>query len=610
MGVHLSESAAGRLALAALGQGAPESAIVEAALEHFLAPDGNIREPKTDHRLTAISQQIERLHHDLRIVNEAVALQTRFLLAVAPKFSPADQLAACHLGVARFEEFVAQVAKRAQLGTSLIKETIERVGTPSPDHPTGESRGGKPRAGSAGPESNDRQATFAENEARREAAKQEGSYQRAANLTTEQISASAIWRQIRSGYRTERSEGTTPKWLLILRVYLPFVAAYYLSFLFRTINATIAGPLISEFGFGADDIGLLSSAYLLTLAAAQIPIGVLLDRHGPRRIQSLLLLAAAVGAALFAVSDNFLLLLVGRALIGLGISAALVTGLKAIVLWFPSDRAPLLNGVMIMLAGLGAVTATLPAEYLLVSVGWRGLFELLAIVSLGCSLVIFLAVPRTQPRSAVRAVKVDLRMVYTNARFWRLAPLSASCVGTAWALQGLWAAQWLSDVEGLDRSELLRKLFLMAIVSSVGALVFGATAQKFRRWGVSSQALLAAVAVLFFLAQFAVILRLPLPSTVPWAIVAAVGTATVLGYTALAEHFPDELTGRANAMLNVVHIGWAFLVQSLIGFVVQRWTPQQGHYPEIAYQVAFTLNLMVQIAAWIWFVICGQKSGA
>jgi MFS family permease len=176
-------------------------------------------------------------------------------------------------------------------------------------------------------------------------------------------------------------------------VFLPFVPGYYLSFLFRTINATIGGPLISEFGFGADDIGLLTSVYLLTLAAAQIPIGVLLDRHGPRQIQSVLLLAAAAGAALFAISDNFLLLLLGRALIGLGISAALVAGLKAIVLWFPNNRAPLLNGAMIMLAGLGAVTATLPAEYLLGSVGWRGLFQLLAIASLACALTIFVVGP-------------------------------------------------------------------------------------------------------------------------------------------------------------------------------------------------------------------------
>jgi MFS family permease len=100
-------------------------------------------------------------------------------------------------------------------------------------------------------------------------------------------------------------------------VFLPFVAAYYLSFLFRTINATVAGALTSEFGLGAGDLGLLTSVYYLTFAVAQIPIGMLLDRYGPGRVQGAVMGAAALGAALFAVSDNFWLLLGGRALIGL-----------------------------------------------------------------------------------------------------------------------------------------------------------------------------------------------------------------------------------------------------------------------------------------------------
>ena len=215
------------------------------------------------------------------------------------------------------------------------------------------------------------------------------------------------------------------------------------------MNATVAGALTSEFGLGAGDLGLLTSVYYLTFAAAQIPIGILLDRYGPGRIQSAVMVAAALGAALFAVSDNFWLLLGGRALIGLGVAASLTAGLKALVLWFPRERVPLLNGLMIMLGALGALTATLPAEFLLVSVGWRALFELLAIASAGCALVIYLVVPDMPAAisGAGRPTTNGLKTVYADPRFWRLAPLSATCIGTAWALQGLWAAPWLSDVE-------------------------------------------------------------------------------------------------------------------------------------------------------------------
>jgi MFS family permease len=157
------------------------------------------------------------------------------------------------------------------------------------------------------------------------------------------------------------------------------------------------------------------------------------------------LVSAAAGAALFAVSDNFLLL-AGWALIGLGVAASLTSGLKALVLWLPKDRIPLLNGLMIMLGALGAVTATSPAELLLVSVGWRGLFELLTVVSAGCAILIYFVAPEAESPTPVTigAVAVGLRTVYADPRFWRLAPLSATCIGTAWALQGLWTAPWLS----------------------------------------------------------------------------------------------------------------------------------------------------------------------
>ena len=206
---------------------------------------------------------------------------------------------------------------------------------------------------------------------------------------------------------------------------------------------------------GPADLGLLTSVYFLTFAAAQIPIGVLLDRYGPRRIQSVLLLIAAAGAALFGTVEGFIPLLVARAMIGLGVAAALMAGLKAIVLWFPRERVALVNSYMIMLGALGAVTATAPAERMLDWTGWRGLFELLAAATAACAVVIYFVVP--EPVSITSLPKSSappsLKTVYADPRFWRLAPLSATCVGSAWALQGLWAAPWLTDVEGLDRPE-------------------------------------------------------------------------------------------------------------------------------------------------------------
>lgn len=386
----------------------------------------------------------------------------------------------------------------------------------------------------------------------------------------------------------------------MLRVFLPFVAGYYLSYLFRTINAVIAAPLTADLVLGAGDLGLLTSAYFLTFAAAQIPIGMLLDRYGPRRIQSALLVTAALGATLFAASDNFFLLVAGRALMGLGVASALTAGLKALVLWFPGDRVPLLNGLMIMLGALGAVTATSPADLLLASIGWRGLFGLIAAVTAACAVMIYLVVPEAAPVKG-SAATASLKKIYTDQRFWRLAPLSATSIGTAWALHGLWAAQWLVDVESLNRQALVWHLFVMAAAVCVGALLFGVAAERLRRRGMGPQPLLGVVAAVSMAAQLALILRWPIPSYVLWTIVASVGAATVLSYAILAQEFPKELAGRANGLLNFFHVGTAFLVQSAIGLVLQQFTQEAGHYPDNAYQTAFALNLVPQILAAIWF---------
>jgi MFS family permease len=369
---------------------------------------------------------------------------------------------------------------------------------------------------------------------------------------------------------------------------------------------------MAELGLDAGQFGLLTSVYFLTFAAAQLPVGILLDRYGPRRVQSGLFVVAAGGAALFALSESFLSLVLSRALIGLGVAAALAAGLKAIVLWFPKERLPLANGWMVMLGALGAVTATTPVEALLATTGWRELFLFLAAVTAACALIVYLVVPDApvSEQGVSKETALGLRAVFSDRRFWRLAPLSATSIGTAWALQGLWAAAWLTDVERFDRAALVHQLLVMAVALCLGALGIGWTADRLRSRGISLRTLLGSLAALFIAAQLALIFRCFSSSYVLWAMIAAVGSGTVLSFAILAEYFPKELTGRANAALNVFHMGGAFALQCLTGFVIQGWEKEHGHYPEVAYQAAFAINLLLQIIALVWFSLPQLQSPA
>jgi MFS family permease len=547
---------------AAKHPGATKSALVEKALDRLLDSDDGVSDTAIlTRQISVMSGQLEQLDRNLRVVSEAVALHARFHLTVTPILPATAQGEACAVGAERFQEFATQVERRVDRGASLIRETIDRIS-----------------AASAIP-----QDEIAEPPARH--AKSEDDAVEIPRMTARQLAADLA--------------ANAP---LILRVFLPFVTGYYLAYLFRTIQAVMASSLATELGLSPGDLGLLTSVYFLTFAAAQIPIGMLLDRYGPKRVQGTLMVVAAFGSALFAASESFSMLLLGRALIGLGVAAALTAGIQALVLWFPKEKVPLLNGLMVMLGALGAVTATWPAEFLVASIGWREVFGVLAGLTAVCAIMVHFVVPETTP-TPKRATSIGLKTVYTDPRFWRLAPLSASCIGTAWALQGLWAAQWLADVDGLDRAGVVQHLFIMAVALSVGALGLGIAADRLRRRGIGPEILLGGVATVFIAIELALILRLPLPSYLLWSGVAATGAATVLSYAVLADCFPKELTGRANGVLNLFHIAAAFVVQYATGLVVQKWLPDGGHYPEVAYQTAFALVLVAQIAAWIWFLM-------
>ncbi|TWB51387.1 MFS transporter [Bradyrhizobium sacchari] len=386
-------------------------------------------------------------------------------------------------------------------------------------------------------------------------------------------------------------------------MFLPFAAGYYLSYLFRTINTLLAERLTSALGLGAADIGLLTSIYFLIVLVVQIPIGMCLDHFGPRRVQSALLGVAAAGAALFSLSSGVLSLLVGRAMIGLGTAAALMSGLKIIVLWFPRERMALLNGLMIMLGSLGAVTATAPAEVVLEWIGWRGLFEALAAVTALAAVLIYLVVPERSAASLPHARFATLRTIYSDARFWRIAPLSATCIGSAWALQSLWAAPWLSDVERLDRTKLVDELFTMAVALSVSALFLGLLANGVRGRSKATEVLFAFVAVLLIGAELVLILHPPWPSLLPWSAVSVAASATALTYAIIGDYFPIALVARANGALNVLQFGWAFIVQYGTGLILEQWPLDAGHYPLIAYQTAFGANVSLQLAALLWFAV-------
>ncbi len=391
----------------------------------------------------------------------------------------------------------------------------------------------------------------------------------------------------------------------LVAIFLPLACGYLLSYLFRTINGPLADELIRRFSLGAASLGLLTSVYFLAFAVSAIPIGVALDALGPRRVQGWLMSVAAVGAIVFALAPAAPVLIIGRLLIGLGVAGGLMAGLKAHALWVPPRYLPLANGGLVMFGGLGAIAATLPVGAIDAEFGWRGTFVVLAALSTAIAIAIFALLPQhstAMQRQMWRDAPRGFTDAVTDRRFWRFAPLSASVVGTAFAIQGLWAARWLVDIEGYGSDQLLHELLAMGVGLTLGALVIGAATTWLRARGVGEATVFGGFCIAFILLQVVLLLHVALPAAVLWGLIGGFGGMPVLSYSILDTMFPSERVGRANSALNVLHLTTAWIVQAAMGIVIAHWRADAtGHYPIVAYRVAFLVPLVLQLAGLIWF---------
>ena len=392
---------------------------------------------------------------------------------------------------------------------------------------------------------------------------------------------------------------------LLLIVFCPFAAGFFLSFFFRNVNAVIAKDLAGEFALSPADLGFLTATYLLAFAAFQLPLGVLLDRYGPRRVVAALMCVAATGALVFGLAQGFYMLSIGRALIGLGVSAGLMGAIKAFSLWFPLSRLATLNGLYLAIGGLGALSATAPVEALLGPFGWRAVFYGLAGISVAAAALIFFLVPEKSlpgQGQSLRAQIAGFRLVFASVPFWRIAAPLVVCHAGYQALQGLWLAPWLYDVAGQTRAAVANYLLVTAIAYTVGSVFFGVTGDRLARLGMSRMAVykagLAISIVMFGLLAAGV-------QTGLGAILVVYGftaISAVLAYALFTPLFPPEMTGRVNTASNVLLFGFSFLFQWSIGAVLRLYPVADGRYAPEGYTAAFALLAALQIVVVAWLL--------
>ena len=384
---------------------------------------------------------------------------------------------------------------------------------------------------------------------------------------------------------------------MIARIVAAFAFGYFLSYLFRVVNAVAGADIVADIGIDAGALGPLTSVYFLTFAAVQLPLGVALDRYGPRLVESLMFLVAAVGAVVFAMADGLPQLVVGRGLIGVGVAAGLMGAFKAYSMTVPHERLPFVNGIHLAAGGLGALAAGAPAEFLIDFIGWRGLFLALAGLSLVAAATIAALGPPGHPSGVTDTLGRQVRSVgriLSDRVFLRVAAFCVPSQATALAILGLWAGPWLRDVQQLDPRTAAAVLSLMAASMIAGFLVFGWIAARAHQRGIQTLHVAIAGMSVFMVAQAALIFLPVGAGALVWCVYAFFATTGILLFPALAAFYPRELAGRVNTALNFLVFTSSFAIQWLVGVAIEVYAPALGIVG--AFGAAFGVLLALQVA--------------
>ena len=390
-------------------------------------------------------------------------------------------------------------------------------------------------------------------------------------------------------------------------IFLPFACGYFLSYLYRSTNAVLAPYLSNDLSINAEQLGLITSAYFLTFGLFQLPLGVLLDKFGARKVQSILFLVAATGAILFSLGNDVWSLVIARGLIGLGVSGALMGAFKAFAVWYPKDRLPLLIGIFMSAGGMGAIVASTPLEMALQITDWRGVYLFLGIVTIFTGALIFFIVPEkkeTPNQEKTLPIMKVLKHIYTSYAFWRIGPLSGIAGGTGLAILGLWAGPWLSDIGKFNKVEIANILFISTIMMTIGTTSLGVITDYLRKFNISPVGVMGG-ALLVFIIPLTIITFGLIPKAIwPWVVLSITSLAATLAYAGLSQHFPTSYAARASTAINLICFLMAFVAQYAIGFIMQIIEPgKQSGYSIKAYQAGFGLFLGLIIICYIIFIV-------
>ena len=392
-------------------------------------------------------------------------------------------------------------------------------------------------------------------------------------------------------------------------IFLVFAFAFFISNLLRSITATLSPVLTSEFNLTAGNLGLLAGGYFLGFTSMQIPLGFLLDKHGPKKIVSSLLIIAIVGTTSFALAQNFASLLISRVFIGIGVSACMMGPLTGYRIWFEEKYQQRANSWMLMVANIGFVFSTLPVQVLLPIIGWRWIFFGTTFLIIASIVLILLFIPNTKKKfkKDENEIEVKLSYIWKNKFFISVIPLGFFNYGGMYAIQTLWAGPWMIRVTGYSSLESATGLFWINFTALIGFFLWGYFLPKISKYGLNSFKLMKFGLPISYLVLLSIIIKGSNAGAFFFTIYILTSIVLTLVQPAVALSFPKHLAGKSLTSFNLVIFSGTFIMQWGMGLIID-FSHSMGKSEILSFQISFFVYFILCIFSYIFFVLKNRNT--
>jgi sugar phosphate permease len=400
------------------------------------------------------------------------------------------------------------------------------------------------------------------------------------------------------------------RWLIFWILALSYVLVYF----HRLCPAVVAVDMMRDLHAGGALLGLLSSAYFYPYALMQLPAGLLSDSWGPRRTICLFFTVAFVGSLLLGLAPSLLWAIVGRSLVGLGVSMLFVPTMKTLAEWFRIREFATMTGILMAMGGIGTLTATTPLALLSTWIGWRLSFVVVGIITLLLAILVWLFVrdrpadfgwPSPSEPSGPTPPAVGLlegmKRVITDPRFWPIAIWFFFDCAVFFSFGGLWGGPYLMQVYGFSKAQAGQILSMLAIGMIVGSPMLSFLSNRVFQGRkpvlvLSSFVLLCLTALLAFYTE-----ELPLAGL--YLICLGLGifssAIVVIGFTTTKELFPVQIAGTSTGLVNIFPFAGGAVFQPLLGYLLERHGRVEGAFSLAGYEQAFLLLFFCGLIAFL-----------